>query len=44
VADRAVQMTQDNTPIGTPARRERERLQQLTGGAAPAQPQTPPKN
>jgi len=44
VADRAVQMTQDNTPIGTPARRERERLQQLTGGAAPAQPQAPPKN
>jgi tetratricopeptide (TPR) repeat protein len=44
VADRAVQMTQDNTPIGTPARRERERLQQLTGGTAPAQPQTPPKN
>ena len=44
VASRAVEMTQDNTPIGTPARRERERLQQLTGGAAPAQPQTPPKN
>lgn len=44
VADRAVQMTQDNTPIGTPARRERERLQQLTGGAAPPQPQAPPKN
>jgi len=44
VADRAVQMTQDNTPIGTPARRERERLQQLTGGAAPVPPQTPPKN
>ncbi len=44
LADRAVQMTQDNTPIGTPARRERERLQQLTGAAAPAQPQTPPKN
>src|ERR1700690_2084271 len=44
VADRAGQMTQDNTPIGTPARRERERLQQLTGGAAPVPPQTPPKN
>ena len=44
VASRAVEMSQDNTPIGTPARRERERLQQLTGGAAPAQPQTPPKN
>jgi tetratricopeptide (TPR) repeat protein len=43
-ANRAVEMTQDNTAIGTPARRERDRLQQLTGGAAPAQPQTPPKN
>lgn len=44
VANRAVEMTQDNTPIGTPARHERDRLQQLTGGVAPAQPQTPPKN
>jgi tetratricopeptide (TPR) repeat protein len=44
VASRAVDMTQDNTVIGTPARRERDRLQQLTGGAAPAQPQSPPKN
>jgi tetratricopeptide (TPR) repeat protein len=44
VANRAVEMTQDNTPIGTPARHERDRLQQLTGGAAAAQPQTPPKN
>ena len=44
LANRAVEMTQDNTVIGTPARRERDRLQQLTGGAAPAQPQTPPKN
>ncbi len=44
VASRAVEITQDNTVIGTPARRERDRLQQLTGGAAPAQPQTPPKN
>jgi len=44
VANRAVELTQDNTPIGTPARHERDRLQQLTGGAAPAQPQTPPKN
>jgi tetratricopeptide (TPR) repeat protein len=43
VANRAVEMTQDNTPIGTPARHERDRLQQLTG-AAPAQSQTPPKN
>ncbi len=44
VANRAVELTQENTVIGTPARRERDRLQQLTGGAAPAQPQTPPKN
>ncbi|MFZ1130721.1 MAG: tetratricopeptide repeat protein, partial [Terriglobales bacterium] len=43
-ANRAVDMTQDNTPIGTPARRERERLQQLTGAAVPAPPQAPPKN
>lgn len=40
VATRAVEMTQDNTVVGTPARRERDRLQQLTGGTAPA----PPKN
>ncbi len=44
VVNKVVETTQDNTPIGTPARREKERLQQLTGGAAPAQPQTPPKN
>jgi tetratricopeptide (TPR) repeat protein len=44
LANRAVELTQDNTPIGTPARRERDRLQQLTGGAAPAPPQSPPKN
>ncbi|MGB8011748.1 MAG: tetratricopeptide repeat protein [Terriglobales bacterium] len=43
VANRAVEMTQDNTPIGTPARRERDRLQQLTVGLLP-EPQTPPKN
>ncbi len=43
VANRAVDLTQENTSIGGSARRERERLQQLTGGA-PAQPQTPPKN
>jgi len=40
VASRAVEMTQDNTVVGTPARRERDRLQQLTGATAPA----PPKN
>lgn len=44
VANRAVDMTKENTAIGTPARSERNRLQQLTGGAAPATPQTPPKN
>jgi tetratricopeptide (TPR) repeat protein len=44
VANRAVELTQDNTAIGTPARHERDRLQQLTGGTAPAQPQSPPKN
>ncbi len=43
VANRAVELTQDNTPIGTPARHERDRLVQLTGGTAPA-PATPPKN
>jgi tetratricopeptide (TPR) repeat protein len=41
VANRAVDMTQDNTPIGTPARRERDRLQQLVG---PQVQSTPPKN
>jgi tetratricopeptide (TPR) repeat protein len=45
VANRAVELTQDNTPIGTPARRERDRLQQLTGNAAPPPPANqPPKN
>ena len=44
VATRAVELTQDNTTIGSSARRERDRLQQLTGGV-PAQPQAqPPKN
>ncbi len=46
VATRAVELSPENTPIGTSARRERDRLQQLTGGApVPAQPQAqPPKN
>jgi len=46
VANRAVELTQDGSQIGILARRERDRLQQLTGGApVPAQPQTqPPKN
>ncbi|MGO9345115.1 MAG: tetratricopeptide repeat protein [Terriglobales bacterium] len=43
-ANRAVEMTQENTAIGTPARSERDRLQALTGGAAPAPPQPAPKN
>jgi len=36
VANRAVDMTKENTPLGTPARHERDRLQQLIGTAAPA--------
>lgn len=47
VANRAVEMTQDSTQIGTLARRERDRLQQLTGATpVPAQPAAaqPPKN
>jgi len=42
VATRAVELTQDSTVVGTTARRERDRLQQLTGGAPPAQSTTPP--
>jgi tetratricopeptide (TPR) repeat protein len=45
VANRAVELTQDNTTVGTPARHERDRLQQLTGAAPAATPaQPPPKN
>jgi tetratricopeptide (TPR) repeat protein len=44
VARRAVEMTRENMAIGTPARHERDRLQKLTEGAAPTQPQSPPKN
>jgi hypothetical protein len=44
VASRAVEISKDIPAILTPAQRERDRLQQLTGGAAPAQPQSPPKN
>ncbi len=36
VANQAVALTQDNTASGTLARRERDRLVQLTGGAAPS--------
>jgi len=44
VANRAVDMTKENTPIGTPARRERDRLLQLTGGTPAPAPNQPPKN
>jgi tetratricopeptide (TPR) repeat protein len=45
VASRAVELTQEGSQIGTLARRERDRLQQLTGGAAPAAPAAQaPKN
>jgi tetratricopeptide (TPR) repeat protein len=46
VANRAVELTQteETGVVGTAARNERTRLEQLTRGAAPAQPQTPPKN
>ncbi len=43
VANRAVELTQENTAIGTPARSERDRLQKLTQSAGPAAA-TPPKN
>jgi tetratricopeptide (TPR) repeat protein len=43
VANRAVDLTKENTPLGTPARHERDRLQQLIGASAPAASQ-PPKN
>ena len=48
VANRAVELTKETDQVGAYARRERDRLQQLTGGTAPApaaQPQSqPPKN
>lgn len=55
VANRAVELTQESSQVGLLARRERDRLQQLTGGApastapaqvpAPAPPQVqPPSN
>jgi tetratricopeptide (TPR) repeat protein len=45
-ANKAVEMTQDGTGAGQLARRERDRLQQLTGGKppAPASSTTPPPN
>ncbi len=44
VANRAVEISKDQPAILNPAMKERDRLQQLTGSAAPAQPPTPPKN
>ncbi|HTR64803.1 MAG TPA: tetratricopeptide repeat protein [Terriglobales bacterium] len=46
-ANHAVDLTQDNTPAGTAARHERDRLVQLTGGiptssSTPSAPSTPP--
>jgi len=41
-ATRAVELTQENTPAGTLARRERDRLVQLTGGSAPTPTPKPP--
>jgi len=40
-ANHAVELTQENTTAGTLARRERDRLVQLTGGSNPAQPAKP---
>ena len=40
-ANHAVELTQENTTAGTLARRERDRLVQLTGGSAPAAPKPP---
>jgi len=46
VANQAVQLTQENTTLGTYARNERDRLTQLTGGnaASTTQQNPPPKN
>jgi tetratricopeptide (TPR) repeat protein len=48
VANRAVELMQDNArmppQVKTSAQRERDRLQQLTGGAPPAQPASQPPN
>jgi len=42
VANQAVQITQENTTLGTYARNERDRLTQLTGGSAAGTTQQPP--
>jgi tetratricopeptide (TPR) repeat protein len=41
-ANRAVELTQEGTAAGTTARHERDRLLQLTGGAAPGSSSAPP--
>jgi len=41
-ANHAVELTQENTSAGTLARRERDRLVQLTGGSNPAPASKPP--
>jgi len=41
-ANHAVELTQENTTSGTLARRERDRLVQLTGGTTPAPASKPP--
>jgi tetratricopeptide (TPR) repeat protein len=41
-ANHAVELTQENTTSGTLARRERDRLVQLTGGSSPAPASKPP--
>ena len=40
-ASRAVELSQESSPIGGSARREQDRLQKLTGKAPATQPQTP---
>jgi tetratricopeptide (TPR) repeat protein len=42
-ANHAVELTQENTTAGTLARRERDRLQQLTGGSPAGSPAPAPK-
>jgi hypothetical protein len=41
-ANHAVELSQDGTSVGTLARRERDRLVQLTGGTVPGATATPP--
>ncbi len=43
-ANQAVDMTKEGTPAGDAARKEKDRLTQLTGGTTPAQSPAPPKN